>query len=105
MYESIQRAGEGASIGLAHLSFPDDPAPLRLGDPRLLTNDVIRIHPPTLKAHGGTPPPSTYMDVTRVADARYCFMRRLHEFMQVCDELGHPLLAPTVRITPGSRVI
>ena len=107
LFESIQRAGEGASIGLAHLSFPGDPAPLRLGDSRLLTNDAIRVHPPTLKTSRGPPPPSTYMDVARVEDARYCFMRRLHAFMQTCDELGCPLLAPTghlFRPTASDRV-
>ena len=73
----------------------------------MLTSGVIRIHPPTLKAHGGPPPPSTYMDVARATDARYCFMRRLHEYMQTCDELGCPLRAPMGHIfrpTASDRV-
>lgn len=94
LYESLQRAGEGASISLRNLSFPDDPLPLRHGDPRLLSAGAIRIHPPTLKTCGGAPSPSTYMDVARVGDPSLCFLRRLHAFMSTCDRLGHPLEVP-----------
>jgi hypothetical protein len=96
LYASMQRGGEGAAIGLGNLSFPGSPYPsLVLGDARLLTADFIRVHPPRLKTSlGGPPPPSTYMDIPRADDARYCFMRRLHLFMATCSLMGVPLTAP-----------
>jgi hypothetical protein len=94
LFYSLQRGGEGASIGLTDLSFPGHGpfSPLIPDDDRLLTASFIRIHPPTLKTSlGGPPPPSTHMDVHRAPDERYCFLRRLHKFMELCATLGVPL--------------
>ena len=89
---SLQRGGEGACIGMQDLSIPGGPFPsVAVGDIRLLTTDCVRIHPPTLKSFGGPPPPSTYMDVYRNPDDRYCFLRLLYRYMGLCSTLGAPL--------------
>ena len=91
LFQSLQRAGEGAAICMSDLSFPDDLQPLVPKDPRLLTRSSIRIHPPTLKQTDGPPPPSTYMDVPRNSDEGMCFLRRLYHFTVLCEQLGQPL--------------
>jgi len=53
---SLQRGGEGASIGMQDWSIPGGPFPsVTVGDIRLLTTAFVRIHPLTLKSFGGLP--------------------------------------------------
>lgn len=90
LFFSLQRGVEGGRIGMANLSFPGDNSAVIPGDPRLLTAPMIRIRTGKLK----TDPNGGVLDIPRAADAKLCFMSRLHSYAHACADSGSPLQAP-----------